>query len=159
MHPLSGLDHVCAMIAVGLWAAQMGGRSVWAVPFTFVSVMALGSALPMMGVDLPFVEQGIALSVLMLGMLIAALVRLPLWLGVSLVGLFALWHGHAHGAEMSGSTATMTYLFGFMLSMALLHVVGIIFGLCLQWLEGGHKRIVQGVGASIALYGAYLVIS
>src|SRR3990167_3389305 len=99
-HPASGLDHVLAMLAVGLWAAQTGGRSVWAVPLTFVGVMALGGALPLPGIGLPFVEQGIVLSVLLLGVLIAVSVRLPLWLGSGLVGLFALWHGRAHGAEM-----------------------------------------------------------
>src|SRR3989338_2858962 len=103
-HPAGGLDHVCAMLAVGLWAAQMGGRSVWAVPLTFVSVMALGGALPMLGVSLPFVEPGIVLSVLLPGVLIAASIRLPLWLSSSAVGLFALWHGHAHGAEIPAMT-------------------------------------------------------
>src|SRR3989338_3353767 len=134
-HPASGLDHVCAMLAVGLWAAQTGGRSVWAVPLTFVGVTALGGALPLLGVGLPFVEQGIVLSVLLLGVLIAASVRLPLRLGSAMVGLFALWHGHAHGAEIPAMTPGLLYGLGFMLATVLLHTAGIGFGLGLQRLE------------------------
>jgi len=150
-HPASGLDHVCAMLAVGLWAAQTGGRSVWAVPLTFVSVMALGGVLPMLGIGLPFVEQGIALSVLLLGVLIAAVVRLPLWLGSAMVGLFALWHGHAHGAEMPELASGAEYAFGFVL---MTHVIGIAFGLRMQRLA--RERVIHAVGASIALCGIYL---
>lgn len=153
-HPASGLDHVCAMLAVGLWAAQTGGRFVWAVPLTFVSVMALGGVLPGLGVSLPFVEQGIVLSVLLLGVLIAASVRLPLWLGSSMVGLFALWHGHAHGAEMPALASGMAYALGFMLATALLHIVGIASGLGMQRLS--RERVIRAAGASIALCGMYL---
>ena len=117
-HPVGGLDHICAMLAVGLWAAQTGGRSVWAVPLTFVSVMVLGGMLGMMGIGLPFAEQGIVLSVLILGVLIAASIRLPLWVSSSMVGLFALFHGHAHGTEMPESAFAMIYALGFILSTA-----------------------------------------
>ena len=153
-HPASGLDHVCAMLAVGLWAAQMGGRSVWAVPLTFVSVMALGGALPALGIGLPFVEQGIALSVLLLGVLIVAAVRLPLWLGGVMVGLFALWHGHAHGAEIPPLASGIGYALGFMLTTALLHVIGIAFGLGMRRLAREHA--IRAAGAGIALCGMYL---
>ena len=102
-HPLSGLDHICAMVAVGLWAAQMGGRAIWAVPLTFVTVMAFGGLLGMMHVDVPFIETGIVVSVLTLGVFIAAAVRLPLIASIIVVGLFAICHGHAHGAEMPGN--------------------------------------------------------
>ena len=153
-HPVSGMDHVCAMLAVGLWAAQMGGRSVWAVPLTFVSVMALGGVLPMLGIGLPFVEQGIVLSVLLLGVLIAASVRLPLILSSSIVGLFALWHGHAHGAEMPTLSSGITYAIGFMMATASLHIIGIVFGFWMQRLA--HERIIHTAGASIALCGVYL---
>src|SRR5438552_13637461 len=98
-HPLTGLDHIVAMVAVGLWAAQRGGRSIWLVPVTFVIVMALGGVLGAAGIALPWVERGIIASVLVLGVLIAAAVRLPLAAATLLVGLFALFHGHAHGAE------------------------------------------------------------
>lgn len=153
-HPTSGLDHVCAMLAVGLWAAQSGGRSIWAVPLTFVGVMALGGALPMLGIGLPFVERGILLSVLLLGVLIAASVRLPLWLGSGMVGLFALWHGHAHGAEMPALASGIDYALGFMLATALLHVIGIAFGLGMQ--RRAREHVIRAAGASIALCGMYL---
>ena len=161
-HPVSGLDHICAMLAIGLWAAQTGGRSMWAVPLIFVSVMALGGILPLLGIGLPFVEQGIALSVLLLGVLIAASVRLPLWLSSSMVGLFALWHGHAHGTEMPALASGIEYVLGFMLATVLLHVVGIAFGVGMQRLpvlslaEGAREHAIRAAGASIALCGMYL---
>src|SRR5574340_22733 len=157
IHPAGGLDHVCAMLAVGLWAAQMGGRSVWAVPLTFVSVMALGGALPMSGIGLPFAEQGIVLSVLMPGVLIAASVRLPLWLSTGIVGLFALCHGHAHGAEMPALSSGMAYALGFMLATAVLHIIGIAFGLGMKNLA--RERVVHFAGAGVALCGVYLAVA
>ena len=156
-HPFSGLDHVCAMLAAGLWAAQLGGRSVWAVPLTFVSVMALGGALPMLGISLPFVEQGIVLSVLLFGVLIAASIRFPIWLNSGVVGLFALWHGHAHGVEMPALSSGLRYGLGFILATALLHVAGIGFGLGMQ--HGARERVVRFAGASIALCGVYLAVA
>ena len=156
LHPFSGLDHVCAMLAVGLWAVQQGGRPVWAVPLTFVAVMALGGVLPMLGIGLPFAEQGIALSVLLLGVLIAASIRLPLWLGSCLVGLFALWHGHAHGAEMPALAPGMAYGAGFLLATGLLHVTGIAAGYGMQRLT--RERVVRFAGAGIALFGVYLAV-
>lgn len=153
-HPIGGPDHICTMLAVGLWASQMGVRSLWAVPLTFVSVMALGGMLPVMGLTLPFVEQGIALSVLLLGVLIAAAVRLPLWLSGGMAGLFAIWHGHAHGAEMPALASGMSYALGFMMATASLHCIGIAFGL---WMQGlARKRLIHATGAAIALCGAYL---
>jgi urease accessory protein len=156
-HPFLGLDHVCAMVAVGLWAAQMGGRSMWAVPLTFVSVMVMGGALGMLGIGLPFVEHGIILSVLMLGVLVAAAIRLPLWLSSCMVGIFALFHGYAHGAEMPESATAMTYAFGFMLSTATLHVIGILFGSGMQ--RFANERAITAAGAGIALSGVYLAVS
>lgn len=155
-HPTGGLDHVCAMLAVGLWAAQTGGRSLWAVPLTFVSVMALGGALPALGIGLPFVEQGIVLSVLLLGILVAASVRLPLWLACSMVGLFALWHGQAHGAEMPAWASGISYALGFVLATASLHAAGIAFGLGMrrQMREFAHLT-----GSGIALCGIYLAVA
>jgi len=154
VHPAGGLDHVCAMLAVGLWAVQMGGRSVWAVPLAFVGVMTLGGVLPLLGIGLPFVEQGIALSVLLLGVLIAASVRLPLTLSGSMVGLFALWHGHAHGTEMPAAASGIDYALGFVLATAALHAIGIAFGLGMQRLMREH--VIRAAGASIALCGIYL---
>jgi len=131
-HPLHGLDHLLAMVAVGLWAAQLGGRARWVVPASFVSVMALGGALGMAGVALPFAEQGIFASVLMLGVLIAAAVRMPLAASAALVGLFALCHGHAHGLEMPATATGLTYGAGFVFATALLHATGIGAGLLIQ---------------------------
>ncbi|WP_435626682.1 HupE/UreJ family protein [Candidatus Ferrigenium straubiae] len=157
-HPAGGLDHVCAMLAVGLWAAQTGGRSLWAVPLTFVGVMALGGALPMLSIGLPFVEQGIVLSVLLLGVLIAASIRLPLWLAGSMVGLFALWHGQAHGAEVPAWASGMSYALGFALATASLHAAGIAFGLGMQR-HRLHERFVRLTGSGIALCGIYLAVA
>jgi urease accessory protein len=124
-HPLTGIDHLCAMIAVGLWAAQTGGRAIWAVPLAFVSGMLLGGAFGMAGVHLPFAEAGIAVSVLMLGVFIAAALRLPLSVSILVVGLFALCHGYARGAEMPARASVLGYAGGFALATALLHIVGI----------------------------------
>ncbi len=158
MHPTSGLDHVCAMLAVGLWAAQTGGRSLWAVPLTFVGVMALGGALPMLCIGLPFVEQGIVLSVLLLGVLIAASVRLPLWLAGSVVGLFALSHGYAHGTEMPAWAPGMSYVLGFLLATLLLHAAGIAIGMEMRR-HRAHRQLARLAGSGIALYGAWLAMA
>ena len=129
-HPLTGLDHICAMFAVGLWAAQRGGRAIWLVPLTFVAVMGLGGGLATTGFQLPFVTQGAAASVLVLGILIATALRLPLAASAALVGLFAVFHGFAHGAETAkGTVSGVTYAIGLMLTTALLHLSGIGIGL------------------------------
>jgi urease accessory protein len=153
-HPLHGLDHILAMVAVGLWAAQLGGRSLWAVPATFVSVMILGGALGMMGVPLPMVETGILLSVLALGLLIAAAARLPLAASMVIVGLFALFHGHAHGTEIPLAASGLSYGFGFVAATTLLHTAGIGLGLAAQKLASA--RAIRYAGAAIALCGLCL---
>ena len=146
-HPLHGLDHLLAMLAVGLWAAQLGGRARWAVPAAFVGAMAVGGALGMAGAGLPLAEQGIAASVLILGLLIAAAVRLPLVAGAALVGIFALCHGYAHGAEMPETAAGAVYALGFAGATALLHGCGFGLGVLLQraakaeWLRAGGVAI------------------
>lgn len=132
-HPIGGLDHVLAMVLVGLFAWQLGGRALWLVPLTFVSVMALGGALGVAGVELPFVEIGIALSVVVLGAAVAlgarALgARAPVAAAMALVGLFAVFHGHAHGAEMPEDAGGLAYGLGFMAGTALLHAVGLGLG-------------------------------
>jgi urease accessory protein len=132
LHPLTGLDHICAMVAVGLWAAQRGGRALWLVPLTFVSIMVVGGILGMGGVGIPYVEQGIAASVLVLGIFIAAAVRLPLAASMAIVGLFAIFHGYAHGAEMPGSASGFAYGIGFVVATACLHLSGISLGLIAQ---------------------------
>lgn len=154
LHPLGGLDHLCAMLAVGLWAAQMGGRALWAVPLTFVGVMTLGGVAGMSGWDLPLVEPGIVLSVLLLGVLIAAAVRLPLAASMILVGLFALFHGHAHGTEMPFDASGLAYATGFVLTTAFLHAAGIGAGIGLQKLASPVG--VRFAGATIALCAGWI---
>ncbi len=153
-HPLSGLDHICAMVAAGLWASQMGGRSLWLFPLTFLIVMAAGGVLGMSGVTLPFVEQGIIASALILGVLIAAAIRLPLAASVALVGLFALCHGHAHGAEMPASASGLQFAMGFVLATAVFHTFGIGLGVVMQ--KQGRPMVVRFAGLAIICCGAFL---
>ena len=155
-HPVTGLDHICAMVAVGLWAAQRGGRALWLVPSVFVLVMALGGALGMAAVPIPFVEPGIAASVLVLGVLIAAAVRLPLPASALVVGVFAIFHGYAHGAEMPGSASGLAYGFGFVAATASLHLSGIGLGLLAQ--RFASARLVRYAGGAIAACGVYLCL-
>ena len=126
-HPFLGLDHLLAMIAVGIWAGQLGGRAVWFVPLTFVSVMSAAAALGSFGITLPMVEPAIACSVLVLGLLIAGSVRLPAIASVGIVGLFAVFHGYAHGLELPQAASPILYGFGFVLATSLLHGLGIGF--------------------------------
>ena len=126
-HPFVGLDHLLAMIAVGIWAGQLGGRAVWLIPLTFVSVMAAAATLASFGLLLPFMEPAIACSVLVLGLLIAGSVRLPTSVGVLLVSLFAVFHGYAHGLELPQAASPILYGAGFVLATALLHGLGIGF--------------------------------
>lgn len=128
LHPLTGLDHVLAMTAVGLWAAQQGGRALWAWPLTFVTVMLAGGLLGMEGFALPAIEPVIAASVFVLGLLVAGSTAMPVWAGAALVGLFALFHGNAHGLEAPANGAGALYAAGFVASTALLHVAGLGLG-------------------------------
>ena len=128
-HPVMGLGHLCAMLAVGLWSAQRGGRAVWLVPVVFLAVMAVGGVLGMMAVSIPYVETGIVASVLILGVMVAAAVRLPLVASAAIVGLFALLHGHAHGSEMSAAASGVLYGLGFMATTAVIQTCGIAAGL------------------------------
>jgi urease accessory protein len=155
-HPLNGIDHICAMIAVGIFSAQCGGRAIWLVPLSFVLVMAVGGALGMAGVSLPFVEPGILLSVVVLGVFIAAAVPLPLVASVAIVGLFALAHGHAHGAEIPAFVSGASYAVGFVLATAFLHLTGIGFGLLTQ--RARLSQLVRLSGVAIAACGVYIGI-
>jgi len=159
MHPLSGLDHQLAMILVGLFAYQLGGRALWLVPLTFVSVMALCGFLGVMGLPIPFVEVGIALSVVVLG---AIGVRAPLAVAMGAVGFFAIFHGHAHGSEMPLDASGLEYGVGFMLATAVLHAVGIGIGFQIGVFSKtfGNKvyRVAGGLAsmAGVALLLGYL---
>ncbi|GKY88908.1 HupE/UreJ family protein [Sinisalibacter aestuarii] len=155
-HPLFGLDHILAMVAVGLWASQLGGRALWAVPAAFVSVMVLGFVLAIAGLPLPFVEPMILASTVVLGLVVAMAVRTEIWVGAALVGLFALFHGHAHGGEL-GDAGALRFGIGFALATAALHAAGIGLGLWVGRLGarlGGTGAILpRGLGALTALAG------
>ena len=158
MHPVGGLDHVLAMVAVGLFAAHLGGRALWAVPAAFVTLMAVGGALGMNGVSVPYVETGIGLSVVVLGAILATGVAPPVSLAMGLVGFFAIFHGHAHGAEMPEDASGLAYGVGFMFATALLHVAGLGLGMAIGRFGETHgTRYVRGAGAAVALAGIGLV--
>jgi urease accessory protein len=157
-HLFGGIDHVLAMVAVGIFAAHLGGRALWLVPISFVTVMAIGGALGMAGVPLPFVEIGIGLSVVALGLAIALQVGLPTLAAMGLVAFFAVFHGHAHGSEMANTASALAYGLGFVAATASLHGIGI--GLRLEvgaiGAAPGH-RIVQASGGAMALAGVALL--
>ncbi|MCP3678214.1 MAG: HupE/UreJ family protein [Deltaproteobacteria bacterium] len=155
-HPIGGLDHLLAMVAVGIWAAQTSGRALWAVPATFITVMVIGGAIGITGMAIPLVEEGIVISVLILGVFIAAALRLPLSASSAIVGLFALFHGYAHGAEMPVALSGLSYGIGFVLTTAVLHISGIFFGLSLQ--KSARLQTVRYAGAAIAVGGVFLLI-
>jgi urease accessory protein len=152
-HPLHGLDHLLAMVAVGLWAGQLGGRARWLVPASFVGVMTLGAAVAMAGIHVPFVEQGIVLSVMILGLLIAVAARMPVVASMAVVGLFALFHGHSHGTEMPANAVGFAYGAGFALATAALHACGI--GLAVL-VRPARLPVIRWAGAAITLAGICL---
>ena len=151
LHPLSGPDHVVAMIAVGLWGAQLGPPAVWLLPVTFPMVMAFGGFLGLVGVPLPGVEVGIALSALLLGLMIARESKPPLLAAASLVGFFAVFHGHAHGTELPAGQSGLTYSIGFVVATGLLHGVGIAMGVVHRWRAG--RVALRAAGGAVALAG------
>lgn len=152
-HPLSGLDHMTVMIAVGLWAALKGGKAIWAWPLAFVGVMLAGGALGMLHVPVPFVEPAILASVVALGLLVALAIDLPVSAGVAIIGLFALFHGHAHGIEVPENTGGFDYMAGFAVATALLHGVGIAAGL---GLGSRFRGVARAAGAACAAIGVGL---
>jgi urease accessory protein len=157
-HPLTGADHVLAMVAVGLFAAHLGGRALVLVPATFVLTMAAAGILGVVGVGIPFVELGIALSVVVLGVAIAFRLNPPVALAMALVGFFAIFHGHVHGTEMAGLGAGALYGAGFVLATALLHAVGIGLGLAMGGLSNRYgQRLYQLSGSAVALAGVAIL--
>lgn len=153
-HPFLGMDHLLAMLAVGVWAAQLGGRALWRVPLAFMTMMALGSALALGGMPLPAIETGVASSVLVLGLLIAAAARFPLVASMLLVGVFALFHGHAHGQELPQAASALLYSLGFLLATGLLHATGAGLGILLG--RGISANWVRVMGGGIAAAGLVL---
>jgi urease accessory protein len=150
-HPLFGPDHVVAMVAVGLWGAFLGQPAIWLLPVTFPLVMAFGGALGILGVPIPHVETGIALSAIVLGAMVAAAARPPLWIAAVLVGAFAIFHGHAHGAELPAGANPVAFSIGFVAATGALHLAGIAFGLLARWPAG--TLAVRAAGGAIALAG------
>ncbi|GIL01083.1 MAG: protein hupE [Alphaproteobacteria bacterium] len=154
-HPVLGPDHVIAMVAVGLWGAFLGRSAIWVLPIVFPLVMAVGGALGVVGVPIPEVETGIALSAVLLGLAVAAAFRPPIWVAAVLVGAFAIFHGHAHGTELPQAANSVAYSAGFVISTGLLHLAGIAFGLLAARPLGA--LAVRGAGALIAAGGVYFL--
>jgi urease accessory protein len=157
-HPLSGLDHMTVMIAVGLWAALKGGKAIWAWPLAFVGVMLVGGALGMLHVSMPFVEPGILASVVALGLLVALAIDLPVSAGVAIIGLFALFHGQAHGTEVPENVGGLEYMAGFAVATALLHGIGIAAALGLGLRFRGLVRAAGGACAAVGVGLAFGVL-
>ncbi len=156
LHPISGLDHIAAMVAVGLWGAQLGVPAVWMLPVTFPIVMAFGGVLGIRGVPIPGVELGIALSALALGLVVLWEIRPRIAAAAALVALFAIFHGHAHGGELPPGSDRMLYSLGFVMATGLLHACGIGLGLTHRWTWG--RVFLRGCGACVALLGVYFVM-
>lgn len=156
-HPLTGADHILVMVAVGLWAAQLGGRALWAVPLAFVVAMGAGFMLALDGISLPFVEPAILASVVAIGLLTAIALRLPTGIAMAVVAVFAAFHGHAHGNEFS-DMGTVGYGFGFAVATVLLHMLGIVIGLGGSLLSGreGRYRVTRIGGVLTTFSGLYL---
>jgi urease accessory protein len=155
LHPISGLDHVVAMVAVGLWGAVLGTPALWVLPVAFPMVMAFGGLLGLLGVPIPGVEIGIAVSGLVMGLMVLFELKPPLWLAALIVSAFAVFHGHAHGAELPAGSNALLYSLAFVLATGLLHLVGILLGETRRW--PGGRRFVQGAGGCVALVGLWFL--
>lgn len=153
LHPIFGPDHLLAMVAVGIWGAQLGRPAIWALPIAFPLIMAGGGLLSLAGIGLPMVETTIAASVVVLGALIALAARLPIWLAVVVVAVFALSHGHAHGTELPAAADPIAYSLGFVVATGMLHAIGIAIGLLIRWPEGAIAlRIGGGAICAVGLW-------
>jgi urease accessory protein len=154
-HPISGLDHLLAMVSVGLWGAQLGPPALWLLPVTFPMVMAFGGMLGLMGLPLPGVEVGIALSAVLLGFAVLSEWRPPLGAAAALVGSFAVFHGHAHGTELPAGASGLLYSIGFVVATGTLHALGIGIGVIHRW--GWGRLTMRAAGALVATAGAYFL--
>jgi urease accessory protein len=154
-HPISGLDHVLAMVAVGLWGAVLGPPAIWVLPVAFPLVMAFGGLMGLLGFPLPGVEIGIALSAIVLGAMVLSSVRPPLWFAALVVAFFVIFHGHAHGRELPAGTSALLYSLGFVIATGLLHAFGILLGVAHRWPIG--RRFVQTGGVVVALGGIFFL--
>jgi urease accessory protein len=156
MHPLGGIDHLLAMLAVGMWGAELGGAAIWVLPVAFPLVMALGGVAGILGLPMVAIEPGIALSVIALGLAIAANLRPPLAAAAVLVGVFAIFHGYAHGAELPAQASALTYCIGFVIATGLIHLTGILVGLATKLKHG--LSFVRCAGGAICLAGVLIAL-
>jgi len=157
LHPVYGLDHLVAMVAVGLWGAQLGNPAIWLLPVAFPLIMALGALAGILGLPLPLIEVGIAVSALVLGVCVALKLRPGLPVALAIVSGFAIFHGHAHGTELPASANALSYAIGFVLCTGLLHLAGIAIGLLTRWPAGSH--IIRALGGGIGALGLYFLSS
>lgn len=157
-HPIGGLDHILAMVAVGLWAAQIGGKALWMVPGAFILAMAGSSVMGHFGLPLPGVEQGILASDFILGLLLLFAARLPLAFSVGIVGILAIFHGYAHGAEMPQTSSGLNYGLGFIISTAALHLVGVGLGLAIDRYQPKVQEQLFRIGGGAVVIGAVYVL-
>lgn len=155
-HPISGLDHVIAMLAVGLWGAQLGAPAVWLLPIVFPMMMACGGCLGLMGIPLPGVEVGIAISAVVLGLMVLAEAKLKIQLAMVIVAFFAIFHGHAHGTELPAGQSGLLYSIGFVAATGCLHGLGIAVGLIHRWQFG--KLALRGAGSFVCAGGMYFLV-
>jgi urease accessory protein len=151
VHPISALDHVLAMVAVGLWGAQLGAPAIWVLPVAFPLVMAMGGMLGLMGVPVPGIEYGIAASAILLGAAVLFEVRVSLIVTAVLVGVFAIFHGHAHGTELPPGQSALLYSMGFVIATGCLHALGIGIGAVHRWTWG--QKLLRAAGAGVAIGG------
>jgi urease accessory protein len=156
-HPFSGLDHILAMVTVGLWASQLGRSACWVLPLTFPVVMATGAALGMADVPLPWVEIGIAASVIALGLMVALALKPSLTISIALIGLFAVMHGHSHGTELPQAVSPVAYSAGFVIATVVLHAIGLLIGGTSRWPLG--RVGLRTAGAAIAAIGVLSLVS
>jgi len=154
-HPIFGPDHVLAMVSVGIWGAQLGAPAIWLLPIAFPLIMAFGGALGIIGVPLPATELLIAVSVLVLGLMVAQARHLPLWGALAIVGVFAIAHGHAHGIELPASADAIAFSTGFVIATGMLHAIGIAIGLAVRWPTGA--LAIRCAGTMIAAVGVYFI--
>ena len=157
LHPVTGLDHLVAMVAVGLWGAQLGSPAIWLLPITFPLVMAFGGLLGLANVGLPFTEQAVALSAVVLGALILLRARPPLWIAALVVAYFAIFHGYAHGLELPQAANPLAYGLGFVIATGLLHLCGILIGTLTRWRFG--EGVVRACGAVVGVVGGYFLLA
>jgi urease accessory protein len=155
LHPISGLDHILAMVAVGMWGAQLGAPAMWVLPVVFPMVMALGGMMGLMGIKLPGIELCIAMSALALGFAVCREARPKLWIAAIIVGVFAIAHGHAHGTELPMGASGVLYSIGFVIATGLLHALGIGIGLVHRWPAG--RIALRVAGAVVAMGGVFFL--